>query len=148
MMRSGALALAGAMAVSAIGMVVSPAIAQDAPKVVALSELGLSPRKYAGKPIEVRNLVCYYADVGDYRCVSPLSAPVVVFFTKVLTGAVKQIEQNCDEFEKAMRAAKCRVALRFTFAVEDIEDDQMSGSVQRRIFRPESAEAVAAAGVR
>lgn len=119
------------------------ASAEDA-RVVPLTELGLAPKKYEGKPIEVRNLVCYYADVGDYRCVSPQFGNPVVVFTAELTGDRERVEQNCDKAHKAFRSPRCRVNLRFSFDAEGVEDDLISGNVIRHIIRPASAEVVAA----
>jgi hypothetical protein len=118
------------------------------PKVVPLVELTLAPRKYAGQAIEVRDLICYDADVSDYRCLAlRIGVPAVIFLEKI-TGAVAQIEQNCDQLDMATHSPKCRVALRFTFEIDDLTEDLISGYQRRLIFRPATAEAIVGAPVR
>ena len=50
-------------------------------KVVSLVDLTIGTKKYMNKPIEVKNLMCYYADVDDYRCTGQGAG--AVFFKSV-----------------------------------------------------------------
>jgi len=116
-----------------------------APIVVPITELALAPEKYIGRPIEVRDLICYYAKLDDYRCISLRARPVAVIFPVNITGpdAKAAIEQNCDQYEKATRSPRCRVTLRFTILGDDeINEDLVSGYQRRVIISPADAEAI------
>jgi hypothetical protein len=76
---------------------ISPALSQEY-KQVSLVDLGVNTRRFAGKPIEIRNVWCYFSDVDDYRCAG--SGATAVFFKKIenegLTisvGAPAELEQ-------------------------------------------------------
>jgi hypothetical protein len=121
------------------------------PLVVApISEIALAPRKYFGKPIEVRGLFCYYADVEDYRCNAIIpAAPLAVIFTKAITPAAARqaIEANCDTAQKAIRSPRCRVTLRFSYDEDDVDEDTVQ-NINRVIVQPDSVEAIMATGGR
>jgi hypothetical protein len=136
--------------IAPLAVLTGAALAQDAPKVVPLSELGLSPRKYADKPIEVRNLICYFADVDEYRCVEPRSMTPVAVFAKTLTpdAARKIVEDNCDQAEKAFKSPRCRVTLRFRFSNDDVDTDFVGNMRERHVVKVDAAEIVPAQGRR
>lgn len=126
--------------------------APKGPLIVApIEEIALAPRKYVGKPVEVRGLFCYYADVGDYRCNAVnQESPMAVVFAKAITpdAARQAIEANCDTAEKAIRSQRCRVTLRFSYDEDDVDQDLVGGSIDRIIVRPDTAEAILTGGRR
>ena len=50
-------------------------------RVVDPGDIFVAYGKYLGKPIEVRNVNCYYADKEDYRCVAAGSSTVAFLRT-------------------------------------------------------------------
>jgi len=124
-----------AAAVSLAG-IVSPAAAQSPEyKLVDAADLSVSPGKYINRDIEVRNVRCYYADIGDYRCVTGESVSI---FASSITPleAETLIKDNCDAIKVALTSPKCRVALRFRYDAEHVGHDIISGYQKRTVIRP------------
>ena len=110
-------------------------------KVVATEDLYVAAQKYAGQNIEWRTLYCYHANTHEFRC-SSLTGPAVVVFLSGFSdpAAQKLIEDNCDALKAAITSVRCRVTLRFHFAVGDVSEDLISGYQKRVIIVTPMAE--------
>lgn len=111
-------------------------------KRVEAADLVLAPKKYAGVALMVPEFRCYYANVEDYRCIAVRAHPALAVFTKSIVDDFirKQIEATCDTIKVAMVSNKCRLILHFTFSVDQIDEDIISGFQQRVILRPSKIE--------
>jgi hypothetical protein len=109
-------------------------------KMVDAADLGVGSHKYYGQEIEVRGARCYYADVGDYRCMTGSS--VVVFSPSIANELGKLlVEEHCGEI-KLMKGPRCVFSLRFKYSADDVEQDLISGYQRRTIITPETVELV------
>lgn len=107
--------------------------------VVDAPDLGIGSRKYFDKPIELRGVWCYYADVADYRCMT--ESKVVVFSKAIIPAEHRQtIETNCSELRKAISSPACRRVIRFEFGSGQIEEDTVSGGKTRTVIAPAQIE--------
>ncbi|MGY4355527.1 hypothetical protein ACVWZR_004573 [Bradyrhizobium sp. i1.3.1] len=106
-------------------------------KIVDPSDLFIGTRKYLDKPIVLRRMRCYYADVDDYRCMA--SGPV---FLAVFTATVEPssarvwIEENCGQLKVAVTSEKCLFNPQFVYGAKDVNDDIVSGYQQRKVIHP------------
>ena len=113
---------------------ISPAVSQEY-KQVSLVDLGVNTRRFAGKPIEIKNVWCYFSDVDDYRCAG--SGATAVFFKKIENEEAKTyLEDKCDTVAKATSSA-CRFTLRFTFREDNVRHDFISGMQERTLIKPD-----------
>jgi hypothetical protein len=71
-------------------------------KVVDPDDIHVAPQKFVGKPIEIRNVRCFYADKDDYRCMAPSRGMVTaVFATSVGPANEKEaLETDCGAIKK------------------------------------------------
>lgn len=106
---------------------------------VQAADLYVNADKFKRKPIEVKNMRCYYANRMDYRCSSAELDGLAVFSKQMdypddykFTDNWMFIENNCDTIEKAMTSKKCKVNLKFSFVVA--ETDITSGYNQRVVI--------------
>ncbi|MBB4042005.1 hypothetical protein GGR34_003690 [Microvirga flocculans] len=120
---------------AALGWFSGPAVAQSTEyKVVDAADLSVSARKYADRDIEVRDVRCYYADIGDYRCVTRESVSIFAASIAPLE-AETAIKDNCDAIKVALTSPKCRVALRFRYSAEQVGHDIISGYQKRTVIK-------------
>ena len=118
------------------------AIAPGDFKVADADDLSVAPRKFRGKPIEMRHLHCYYADVADYRCVASGPFLVSVFTSDIAPPEEKtKIENDCGAM-KALMTAKCERTLHLV--VDDYDQDQVEMR-NRIVIHPHVALVVPAA---
>lgn len=116
----------------------------DPPQVVDPSDLFVSPRKFKGKAIELRNARCFHADANDYRCLAPGASVVLIGAPSISPDeAQAQIEKDCGQIRKIQTAA-CRKTLRFV--VREVDDDQVNAMTRRVTVVAPVIEIVAAAG--
>ncbi len=112
-------------------------------KVVDPIDLKVAPRKYQGKPIELRGLQCFHADANEFRCIAPGEVYLMLMAADVSpTTAKSQIEDQCGELRKAITSSACRKTVRFIPLVHD--DDLVNGYTKRTIVGTKSIEVVAA----
>jgi hypothetical protein len=110
---------------------------------LAFGKRRIGSGKYLNRDLEVPNMRCYYADVGDYRCASLRG---VAIFAGNLTPEKlrKQIEDECDTVDKMLRSSKCSFALRINYDADDVTKDVMSGYQKRPVIKLDEVELVAA----
>lgn len=114
-------------------------------RVVDPGDIFVAYGKYLGKPIEVRNVRCYYADKDDYRCIATGDNPVVFFAEDIEPATAREaIENDCGEVKKVVTPA-CKRNIRLT--AENISDDLISGYQKRVDVRSSSLEVIEAAPV-
>lgn len=103
-------------------------------KVVEAADLAIGTNKYVGKNIEIHNIKCVYADVGDYRCTTGSSVSI---FTKAVqpVSLREYIETKCDKVRKALLGSTCLFAARFTYT--EVTRDIVSGFQERTILHPD-----------
>ena len=106
-------------------------------KVVDPDDLFIGTRKYLGKPILLRRMRCYYADVDDYRCTANGPVLLAVFTATVEPASAREwIEKNCGQLKVAITSEKCVFNTRFVYGADDAKDDVVSGFEQRKVIRP------------
>ncbi|WP_156944331.1 hypothetical protein [Bradyrhizobium sp. Ec3.3] len=106
-------------------------------KVVDPGDLFIGTRKYLDKPILLRRMHCYYADVDDYRCTAGGPVFLAVFAATVEPAAAREwIEKNCDQLKIAVTSEKCIFNTQFVYGAKDVDDDVVSGFQQRKVIRP------------
>lgn len=77
-------------------------------KVVDPDDIHVAPRKFLGKPIELRNVRCFYADKDDYRCVSSSNLTTVIFAKSVEPSDAREaLEADCGAIKK-LSSPGCR----------------------------------------
>ncbi|KRP88638.1 hypothetical protein AOQ73_27955 [Bradyrhizobium pachyrhizi] len=71
-------------------------------KVVDPDDVHVAPGKFIGKPIEIRNVRCFYADRDDYRCSMPSRGMVTVVFAKSIEPANERdtLENDCGAIKR------------------------------------------------
>ena len=105
--------------------------------IVDLMDLGIGTRKYMNRPIEVRGLHCFYADVSDYRCSGDGPFAVAIFAADIEPVAIKQfVEANCDTLQKVAVNPRCLFGVRFSYSDDDVEEDVLSGMRKRTVIKP------------
>ncbi|CAH1657295.1 exported hypothetical protein [Hyphomicrobiales bacterium] len=105
-------------------------------------DMYVAPRKYIGKPVELRRMSCFHADVKEYRCISNGDLPLVVFTADITPASEKAaIEADCGEVKK-VSSSICRKTLRFVPG--HIDEDMMSGNNKRAIVLARTVEIVPA----
>ncbi|MBS7697854.1 MULTISPECIES: hypothetical protein [unclassified Chelatococcus] len=103
-------------------------------------DMYVAPRKYIGKPVELRRMSCFHADVKEYRCISNGDLPLVVFTAEITPPSEKAaIEAECGEVKK-VSSSSCRKTLRFVPGV--INEDMLSGNNQRAVVLARTVEIV------
>lgn len=103
-------------------------------------DMFVAPRKYIGKPVELRRMSCFHADVKEYRCISNGDLPLVVFTADITPASEKAaIEADCGEIKK-VSSSNCRKTLRFVPG--HIDEDTLSGNNKRAIVLARSIEII------
>ncbi|WP_128956227.1 hypothetical protein [Bradyrhizobium zhanjiangense] len=106
-------------------------------KIVDPSDLFIGTRKYLDKPILLRKMRCYYADVDDYRCTASGPVFLAVFTATVEPASARAwIEKNCDQLRVAVTSDKCLFNPQFVYGAKDVNDDIVSGFQQRKVIHP------------
>ncbi|MDB5507923.1 MAG: hypothetical protein JWL93_392 [Hyphomicrobiales bacterium] len=106
--------------------------------VVDPADLYISPRKYVGRSLEVRNVACIHADTDDYRCISGGSVFTAIFSEDVSPSQSKiEMERRCGLIRN-ISSPNCRVTIRFV--PSEFEEDVVSGANKRVIFKTLSLE--------
>ncbi|WFU37342.1 hypothetical protein QA640_22890 [Bradyrhizobium sp. CB82] len=106
-------------------------------KVVDPSDLFIGTRKYLDKPILLRRMHCYYADVDDYRCTAGGAVFLAAFTATVEPAEAREwLEKNCDQLKVAATSDKCLFNTRFVYGAKDVNDDIVSGFQQRKVIHP------------
>jgi len=107
-------------------------------QIVDPSDIYVGTRKYLNKPIGIRRVRCYFADVDDYRCIPTNSETSVAFFSKSIEpkSAREFIEKNCDTLKKTVTLSACLVSIRFQYSADDVNEDFVSGMNRRIVIRP------------
>lgn len=94
-------------------------------------DLQLGPRKFIGKPIELRNMQCFYADINEYRCWAR-GAGMTVFATTIIDYPAKdKFDDFCGRQKNADTAA-CRKTLHIV--PEEWSQDQPSAFGKRTLI--------------
>lgn len=123
------------------GSSATTSIPSDAkPRVVAAVDMELSPRKWMGQYVEMKNMRCMHADEGEYRCIEAGGDGAVIFAEAVKPSERQTyIERECGTFAEMVRD-KCRFTLRFT--PEKYDQDIVSGYEKRTIIMAQEIEAI------
>lgn len=117
--------------------------ADDEYKAVDAADVFIGSRKYLGKPIQLKGMHCYYADVDDYRCVASDNTMLAVFTKKIEPASVRDlVEKNCDQLKTAMTTARCAFNVRIVYDSSDVNEDLVSGYQQRKVIRLDSVSLV------
>jgi hypothetical protein len=112
-------------------------------KVVDPDDVHIAPGKFIGKPIEVRNVRCLYADRSDYRCVAPSRMGTVFFVKDVSPAAAKEaLETDCGAI-KNLNLSKCRRVIHVV--PEDFHQDLTDGYSKRTVVTAKAIEVVSGA---
>ncbi len=75
-------------------------------------DLAVQTRRWAGKIVSAR-MSCFYADVGDYRC---LAGPARVDFTMIMPeAAAGALRRDCDRIRR-LDSSACRKTIRFVYS--------------------------------
>ncbi|HLW92112.1 MAG TPA: hypothetical protein VKS78_12555 [Roseiarcus sp.] len=118
----------------------SVAIAQDAPKRLAASDLSVETHEWDGKSIQT-TVQCVYLGANDYKCaVVPITGNGLVRmdFSSVDPPEMKKvIEENCDTVEK-MTTKACRFQVEFIYELNDRQKNA-DGSTTMRIGAKDDA---------
>ena len=110
--------------------------------VVDPKDLQLGPKKFIGRPIELKNMQCYYADINEYRCWSSGSASVTIFSPKIVDGPENaKFDDVCGKSKNTSGPA-CRRTIRLV--PKEWDEDQPSAFGKRTIIRTPQIELVAA----
>jgi hypothetical protein len=81
-------------------------------KIVDPDDIHVAPSKFIGKPIELRNVKCFYADKDDYRCLTPSRLITTVFGASVGPDVERErLESDCGAIKKIDSPA-CRRTIR------------------------------------
>jgi hypothetical protein len=66
----------------------------------------------------------------------------MVIFAKNVSGEGirKAVEENCDAIKVAVVSPKCRFGVRFSYEKDDLDEDVLSGFVQRTIVKLEEVD--------
>lgn len=125
-------------AVFGVLSIANPAFADDvkpAPPKIDAIDVYVGPRKYIGKEIELK-LRCYYADVEDYRCLAPDGTKLLLQAQAIEPKESEdRIDAACDTVKKSVMNDTCLVPLRFTFAADDVFEDQEYTGTKRLIIK-------------
>jgi hypothetical protein len=113
-------------------------------KVVDPDDIHVAPRKFVGKPIEIRNAKCFYADKDDYRCMAPSRGMVTtVFATSVGPANEKEaLETDCGAIKKIDSPA-CRRTIRIVPV--DFAEDAPNAFAKRIVVKVANIEIIPAA---
>ncbi|MCP3460573.1 hypothetical protein [Bradyrhizobium sp. CCGUVB23] len=111
-------------------------------KVVDPDDLHVAPEKFIGKPIEIRNVSCFYADRGDYRC-APSRGMITVVFAKSIEPAAERetLEHDCGVIKRIASPA-CRRNIRIVPA--DYAEDSPSAFAKRIVVKVKRIEVLPA----
>jgi hypothetical protein len=101
-------------------------------KIVDADDLYVAPKKYTGKPIEVKNMSCFYADKDEYRCIASTGLTVAVFALTVEPPAEKSaLEDSCGTI-KQLDKPSCRKTIRLVPLGYD--SDTVNGNQKRIVL--------------
>ncbi|WP_445217587.1 hypothetical protein ACKWRH_37145 [Bradyrhizobium sp. Pa8] len=111
-------------------------------KVVDPDDLHVAPGKFIGKPIEIRNVSCFSADRGDYRC-APSSVMITVVFAKSIEPAAERetLENDCGDI-KRIESPACRRDIRIVPA--DYAEDSPGAFAKRIVVKVKRIEVLPA----
>ena len=103
------------------------------------ADVWVAPNKYKGRGIELREVQCFYADVGDYRCIAPNDgSPLLVVTRSVVPQSAKnKLEKDCG-MVKTLDSPKCTRTIHVTPILA--QDDNPTALVHRVIIGAESIE--------
>jgi hypothetical protein len=103
-------------------------------KVVDPDDVHVAPRKFIGKPIELKNVRCFYADKNDYRCIAPSQRMVTTVFAKSIGPANERdaIESDCGAIKK-LEAPACRKTIRIVPI--DYDEDSPNAFAKRIVVK-------------
>lgn len=96
-------------------------------------DLWVSPSKYEGKLIELRNVQCFFADKNEYRCLAPNDGdPVMVVSADVLSLKEKTKLQDQCGVVRAVATPKCTRTIHF-IPIHSEQDD-VNAMTKRAVF--------------
>lgn len=112
-------------------------------KVVDPDDVHVAPGKFIGKPIEIRNVKCFYADKDDYRCSAPSRGMITVVFAASIEPANERdtLENDCGAIKKIDSPA-CRRNIRIVPA--DYGEDSPNAFAKRVIVKSAKIEVLPA----
>lgn len=113
-------------------------------KLVDPDDLHVAPRKFIGKPVELRNVKCFYADKGDYRCLAPSRSMITTVFAKDVgpPGERDTIESDCGAVKK-IDSPLCRRTIRLVPV--DFSEDAPNAFAKRMVIQSATIEFVPSA---
>ncbi len=94
-------------------------------------DLQLGPNKFMHKPIELRNMQCFYADLNEYRCWARKGL-MTVFAPRVATYPEKEKFDDFCGRKKNVDSASCRKTLHIV--PNEWREDQPSAFGKRTII--------------
>lgn len=98
-------------------------------KVVDPDDIHVAPRKFIGKPIEIRGVRCFYADKDDYRCITPSRLTTAVFGRSISPTIERDaLEGDCGAI-KRLESPACRKTIRVVLT--DYSQDAPSAFAKR-----------------
>ena len=102
-------------------------------KNVDVMDLFVAPGKFKGKPVELRNVQCFYADADEYRCIATNSlSPVMILAGSVgPEGAKTALEDACGTI-KAVDTPTCTRTIHFVPTA--FEEDQLNAFSKRMVL--------------
>jgi hypothetical protein len=106
-------------------------------------DIHVAPRKFVGRPIEIRNVRCFYADKDDYRCLAPSRGMVTAVFARSVGPANEKetLETDCGAIKK-IESLACRRTIRIVPA--DFGEDAPNAFAKRIVVKVANIEIVPA----
>jgi hypothetical protein len=112
-------------------------------KLVDPDDMHVAPRKFVGKPVELRNAKCFYADKDDYRCLGSSRSMITTIFAKDVGPSAEKdaLENDCGAIKK-LESPLCRRTIRFV--PRDYDQDAPNAFAKRIVMRAATIEIVPA----
>jgi hypothetical protein len=110
---------------------------------VDLDDIAAGSGKYVGRDIQADAVHCWYADIGDYRCIQTIDGAVIFAARMEPDRAQTYIEKNCGTLRQALSSPLCLIDIRFRYDDDDLSRDVISGLRERTVIRLPSVAVVA-----
>ena len=110
-------------------------------RIVDPADLLVEEKRYYDRDIGMKNMTCYFAGIGDYRCSDARTDTLVAIFANAVEPKEAQefINNNCDTIKKVTASNRCTMNIRFRYGKSEALTDIVSGYRQRLIIRPRAA---------
>lgn len=99
------------------------------------TDVFVAPSRYFGSPIQLKNMLCYYAKEADIRCTTPGGVHLSVFAETTNRDIEPWLSRNCNKVAR-LSSRDCAANIGFVYREDQVRRDWVNGTEDRVVIRP------------